>query len=207
MDASGTRGRDVGSEDKEKERDFTHLVLKPDHERRPMYVCPDGHIFLEAFSSMYKPAYDFLVSVAEPVCRPQHVHEYKLTPFSLYAAVSVGLETDAIIAVLKRFSKTELDASVVEFVKVSTENYGKAKLVLYQNRFFVESADLHVLRVLAQDETVGQARIQAPADADTNPDGFFHTEARNNVQQVVGIGENDEQGEEDMDVEVHRGVV
>ena len=187
-------------DDKEKERDYTHLVLKSDHERRPLYVCPDGHIFLEAFSTMYKPAYDFLVSVAEPVCRPQHVHEYKLTPFSLYAAVSVGLETDAIIAVLRRFSKTELDPSVVEFIKVSTENYGKAKLVLYQNRFFVESADRNVLRVLAQDEIVGQARIQPPADAATDSDGFFQAEARKNVQQVVEIEEEDG-GEKRMDVD------
>ncbi len=35
-------------------------------------------------------AYDFLIAIAEPVCRPALMHEYKLTPYSLYAAVSVG---------------------------------------------------------------------------------------------------------------------
>ena len=33
------------------------------------------------------------------------MHEYKLTSFSLYAAVSVGLETQDIIDVLGRYSK------------------------------------------------------------------------------------------------------
>jgi Helicase conserved C-terminal domain len=36
------------------------------------------------------------------------VHEYVLTPHSLYAAVSVGLETNTIIAVLNRLSKVRL---------------------------------------------------------------------------------------------------
>ncbi len=50
-------------------------------------------------------AYDFLIAIAEPVCRPECVHEYMLTPHSLYAAVSVGLETETIISVLNRLSK------------------------------------------------------------------------------------------------------
>lgn len=68
-------------------------------------MCPDGRIFLESFSRVYKQAYDFLIAIAEPVCRPKSVHEYMLTPHSLYAAVSVGLETETIISVLDRLSK------------------------------------------------------------------------------------------------------
>jgi DNA excision repair protein ERCC-3 len=33
------------------------------------------------------------------------MHEYKLTPHSLYAAVSVGLDTPTILQVLNRLSK------------------------------------------------------------------------------------------------------
>ena len=58
--------------------------------RRPLWVCPDGRIFLETFSPVYRQAYDFLIAIAEPVCRPECVHEYVLTPHSLYAAVSVA---------------------------------------------------------------------------------------------------------------------
>jgi DNA excision repair protein ERCC-3 len=76
-----------------------------DHGNRPLWVCPDGRIFLETYSPIYKQAYDFLIAIAEPVCRPESVHEYILTPHSLYAAVSVGLDTETIISVLNRLSK------------------------------------------------------------------------------------------------------
>jgi len=50
-------------------------------------------------------AYDFLIAIAEPVCRPESIHEYVLTPQSLYAAVSVGLDRETIIGVLEKLSK------------------------------------------------------------------------------------------------------
>lgn len=78
---------------------------------RPLWVCPDGRIFLETYSPVYKQAYDFLIAVAEPVCRPEAVHEYVMTPHSLYAAVSVGLETDTIVSVLNRLSKVTKPSS------------------------------------------------------------------------------------------------
>jgi DNA excision repair protein ERCC-3 len=77
------------------------LVRRPsalDLLRRPIWVCPDGRIFLETYSPVYKQASDFLIAIAEPVCRPECVHEYTLTPHSLYAAVSVGLQTSVRIA-------------------------------------------------------------------------------------------------------------
>lgn len=45
------------------------------------------------------------MAIAEPVSRPEFVHEYKLTPYSLYAAVAVSIDTDSIIKVLNRLSK------------------------------------------------------------------------------------------------------
>ena len=76
------------------------------------------------------------------------MHEYALTPHSLYAAVSVGLETNTILSVLNRLSKTQLPTEIEDFVRVSTQNYGKVKLVLQKNRFFLESAYPDVLRKL-----------------------------------------------------------
>ena len=72
-------------------------------------------------------AYDFLIAIAEPVCRPECVHEYQLTPHSLYAAVSVGLETETIISVLNRLSKVQLSEEVKAFIRNSTQNYGKVR--------------------------------------------------------------------------------
>lgn len=71
--------------------------------------------------------------------RPESMHEYNLTPHSLYAAVSVGLETETIIAVLNKLSKTKLPKEMIRFIHDSTANYGKVKLVLKKNRYYVES--------------------------------------------------------------------
>ena len=67
------------------------------------------------------------------------MHEYNLTPHSLYSAVSIGLETETIIAVLNKLSKTKLPKEMIDFIHASTANYGKVKLVLKKHRYFVES--------------------------------------------------------------------
>ena len=150
--------------------DYTGLTLKPDASARPLWVCPDGRILLETFSPVYRQATDFLVAVAEPVCRPAAVHEYALTPHSLYAAVSVGLSPATITTVLQRLSKVDLPPEVRRFVDAATGNFGKAKLVLAHNRFFVETADARVAATLLADPTirdaaVGDAAVTAAAAA------------------------------------------
>jgi DNA excision repair protein ERCC-3 len=139
--------------------DFTSMVLKPDHIQRPCWTCPDGIIYLEAFSDLYAQAYDFLVAIAEPVARPEFVHQYKLTPYSLYAAVATNIETEAIISVLERLSKNALPVTVKKFIRECTQKYGKAKLVLKHNKMYVESEFPTVLRELLRDPVIAQARV------------------------------------------------
>ena len=64
------------------------------------------------------------MAIAEPVCRPIHVHEYKLTAYSLYAAVSVGLQTSDIVEYLQKLSKTSVPEGIIQFIKVSLEREG-----------------------------------------------------------------------------------
>ncbi|KFK22354.1 hypothetical protein AALP_AAs42226U000300 [Arabis alpina] len=92
--------------DEKKDTDFTKL-----------------EILLETFSPLYKQAYDFLITIAEPVCRPEAMHEYNLTTHSLHAAVSVGLDTETIITVLNKLSKTNLPKEMIDFIHDSTANY------------------------------------------------------------------------------------
>lgn len=142
--------------------DYTNLILKPDHASRPLWIdALSGHIILEAFSPIAEQAQDFLVAIAEPVSRPMFVHEYKLTPYSLYAAVSVGLEVENILSVLERLSKTQIPPSIVTFVKNFTVSYGKVKLVLKDNKHYIESDDAQVLQLLLKDPVISGARVIA----------------------------------------------
>jgi DNA excision repair protein ERCC-3 len=36
--------------------DFSTLSLKDDHRNRPLWVCPNGSVFLETYSPIYKQA-------------------------------------------------------------------------------------------------------------------------------------------------------
>ena len=62
------------------------------------------------------------------------MHEYNLTPHSLYVVVSMGLETKTMIIVLKKLSKTKLPKEIIDFINGSTTNYGKVKLVLKRRK-------------------------------------------------------------------------
>ncbi|CAG0881463.1 unnamed protein product [Cyprideis torosa] len=145
-----------------------HLTLK-----MIQMLLPDGHIFLEAFSPVYKHAHDFLIAISEPVCRPEFIHEYKLTPYSLYAAVSVGLETKDIIEYLKRLSKTTLDDGVISFISMCTLSYGKVKLLLKHNRYYVESTFPEVLQTLLKDPLVQSCRLKVAEQTDISTGGLI----------------------------------
>ena len=154
--------------------DFSDLSLKLDHTNRPLWICSDGRIFLESFSSVYEAAYDLLISVAEPGCRPANIHEYVLTPHSLYAAASIGLESSTIISVLSRLSKTQPLPEINQFIKECTSNYGKVKLVLQQNRFFLESNEQSILRKLLADDVVHRATVSsAPLESSLHANAGF----------------------------------
>jgi len=180
--------------------DFSNLPLKTDHPSRPCWTCPDGTIYLEAFHDLYPKAYDFLVAISEPVARPEYIHEYKLTPYSLYAAVATNIDTESIVKVLNRFSKNILPTGVAKFIRECTKRYGKAKLVLKHNKYHVESEYPAVLRELLRDDLISQARVAEETTTtggdggttEANKDGFVvHTKAEEMEENLRILKEMD----------------
>jgi DNA excision repair protein ERCC-3 len=150
-------------------RDFSYLHLKPDHLNRPLWIDPEkGIIVLERFSPLSEQATDFLITIAEPNSRPTFLHEYALTTHSLYAAVSVGLHPQDIINTLDRFLKTPLPGSIRQFIESCTKSYGKVKLVLKNNKYFVESVDAELLQKLLKDEVIGKLRVHGSDEITTS---------------------------------------
>lgn len=188
--------------------DFSSLPLKHDHISRPCWTCPDGTIYLEAFHDLYPKAYDFLVAISEPVTRPEFVHEYKLTPYSLYAAVATNIDTESIVKVLNRFSKNKLPDEVAKFIRECTKRYGKAKLVLKHNKYHVESEHPAVLRELLRDDLISQARIAEESttgggdgsNKEADKDGFVvHTKAEEMEENLRILREMDGDSSDDED--------
>ncbi|KAJ3311263.1 hypothetical protein HDV04_004172 [Boothiomyces sp. JEL0838] len=154
--------------------------LKIDHGIRPLWINEDYRIILEAFSPIHQQAEDLLLAIAEPISRPARIHEYKLTTYSLYAAVSVGLNADTIIEGLEKLCKTEIPDSVLEFIKSSTSCYGKVRLILVENRYFVECVDDVLLDKLLGDADISSILERSllgvaplPNHADTIPIDLF----------------------------------
>ncbi|KAI8809194.1 DNA repair helicase rad25 [Cladochytrium replicatum] len=170
--------------------DHSNHGLKDDHLSRPLWISDSGYIYLEAFSPISEHAQDFLGAIAEPVSRPQLVHEYRLTEYSLYAAVSVGLDTESIIEVLNRLSKIKVSRVVEEFIKDHTLSYGKVKLVLKHNRYFLESIHEELLVKLRQDEVIKEAAV-----VNDEQNGFLVDKAPSGKDFAIpGAGKKPQQG-------------
>ena len=62
--------------------DLSYLKLKTDHENRPLWIdARKARIILESFSPLASHAQDFLTTIAEPLSRPEFLHEYGKTFF------------------------------------------------------------------------------------------------------------------------------
>jgi DNA excision repair protein ERCC-3 len=110
---------------------------------------------------------------------------YKLTPMSLYAAASMGLSTREIIDYLNRLCKTELPTVVVDFITDCTASFGKvqgdrrgflvfifnvdfgqARLVLKNNRYYIQAASASIMQQIIKLEVVAKAIALAAEKAE-----------------------------------------
>ncbi|EDL42377.1 DNA repair helicase, putative [Plasmodium vivax] len=135
------------------------MKLKKNHMNKPLWICSDGFIYLEMFNSCSKQASDFLITIAEPICRPELIHEFQLTIFSLYAAISVGITLDELLVNLDKFSKNFLPNELVQNITKSAESFGKAKLVLRENKYYIEATNKSELDYLLKNSIIKNARL------------------------------------------------
>lgn len=142
-------------------RDYSQETLKPDHHLRPLWIDPqNGKVVLETFAPSFKQAQNFLINIAEPQSRTTNMHEYTVSPHSLFAAVSVGLTESDIIRDLELFSKTKVPQNIIDFVHEVTQSFGKVRLVLKHNKYFIESNDASVLQMLLRDPIISTTRVE-----------------------------------------------
>lgn len=172
-------------------RSFHDIDLNVDSKNRPLYVCPDGHIFLETFSPYYKPAYDFLISIAEPVSRPRYIHEYQINTISMFTAVSTGLSAEEIIRVLKLLSKCEVAESLCQQIIDTVNIVGKLKLILRKNRYFIESTQLSILQSFANDSVIANCRAENSSEFEYDDNNFIIVKDEDDLNTVIaGIGDS-----------------
>ena len=149
------------SDDDDEEKDWSDMIAKADHSSRPLFVGKNRHCFLERFSPFFKYCEDFMIAISEPVSRCRHMNEYVMTQHSLHAAVSIGLTAETIISKLKMYSKTELDEgprTVIDFIRSCTSVYGKVKMVIVDDRFYLETPRRDIFDKLTRDPEIVSAK-------------------------------------------------
>ncbi|KFG54470.1 TFIIH basal transcription factor complex helicase XPB subunit [Toxoplasma gondii FOU] len=141
-------------------RDFgSKLALKVDHAHRPLWVCPDGTILLETFSAANRQATELLLTMAEPICRGDFVHEFQITIFSLYAGISIGLSCEDMLLNLEKFSKNAIPEDLVVQIQKVASAFGKVKLVLNENKYYIESAEKKELDYLLSNPLIRSSAV------------------------------------------------
>jgi DNA excision repair protein ERCC-3 len=135
--------------------------------------------------------------------RPEFIHEYELTTYSLYAAISIGLEVSQILLVLDRLSKNEIPNQVkgklyyyiIEYIYSKTKKFGNVKLILQKNKYFVESSQIEVLNNLLKDDVIKNSKIISKDKNFDKETGFIinkYSREKNEVSEFL----EDEEGEE-----------
>jgi DNA excision repair protein ERCC-3 len=94
----------------------------------PLIVQSDFTILAEVDAPRHDAAREWLARFAELVKMPEHVHTYRITPLSLWNALSAGLAIDAILAALDDFSRYPVPASVPPHLREIASRFGAIRL-------------------------------------------------------------------------------
>lgn len=96
----------------------------------PLIVQSDFTILAEVDAPRHDEAREWLARFAELVKMPEHVHTYRITPLSLWNAISAGLAIEAILAALDDFSRYPVPDSVPPQLRELASRFGALRLDL-----------------------------------------------------------------------------
>jgi DNA excision repair protein ERCC-3 len=112
---------------------------------RPLIVQSDRSLLLEVGGEAYAACRDAMAPFCELLKSPEHVHTYRITPLSIWNAAAAGMDADAMVAVLREFSRFEIPPNVIRDIQDLHTRYGRLRLERGENGDLV----LH-----AEDETL-----------------------------------------------------
>ncbi|HTU17673.1 MAG TPA: DNA repair helicase XPB [Gemmataceae bacterium] len=94
----------------------------------PLIVQGDRSVLVEVDNPRYAEARDALAPFAELEKSPEHIHTYRLTPLSLWNAAAAGMDAQAMLDVLGRYSKFPLPSNLAADISDLVSRYGRVKL-------------------------------------------------------------------------------
>src|SRR5262245_44023366 len=94
----------------------------------PLIVQGDRTVLVEVDNPRYAEARDALAPFAELEKSPEHIHTYRLTPLSLWNAAAAGLSAEAMLDVLRRYSKFPIPTNLPTDISDLVSRYGRVRL-------------------------------------------------------------------------------
>lgn len=76
------------------------------------------------------------------------------------------------------YSKTTVPEGITEFIKLCTLSYGKVKLVLKHNKYFVESPFPEILQKLLKDPVIQECRLRRNVEGETEDEFITQVKLR-----------------------------
>jgi DNA excision repair protein ERCC-3 len=126
----------------------------------------DGYITIiaESFRSSYEAIRPMLSALAEAISRPTLIHEYRLTPFSLGAAVSSGIAAAEATAFLETYAYdltpvNEQGRLVRGFIESCMLRYNLARIVIDADRTMVQCKNEETAHMLLTDPVIASVAI------------------------------------------------
>ena len=107
----------------------------------PIIVQSDRTILLEVDHPLHAEARDALAQFAELEKSPEHIHTYRISPLSLWNAAAGGLQAQAIIDLLAKYSKYAIPSSIEVEIKEYISRYGRIKLIRDGEQLLLKSDD------------------------------------------------------------------
>ncbi|MDR0196829.1 MAG: DEAD/DEAH box helicase [Oscillospiraceae bacterium] len=130
---------------------------------KPLIVQSDMTLLLETDNESYESARDELSAFAEVVKSPEYIHTYKISPLSLWNAVSAGVTSSEIISVLEKYSKYPIAAVVTARISQISERYGKIRLVKSGGGgLSLQTGDPFIMARIAAEKSVARYFASAP---------------------------------------------
>jgi DNA excision repair protein ERCC-3 len=116
----------------------------------PLIVQGDRSVLMEVDNPKYAAARDALAPFAELEKSPEHIHTYRLTDLSLWNAAAAGLSAEAMIEVLRTYSKFPLPANLLTEIAERVARYGRVKLIKHEDKMRLVCPDRPLLEELAR---------------------------------------------------------
>ena len=107
----------------------------------PLIVQSDRTVLLEVDHPLHAEARDALAQFAELEKSPEHIHTYRLSPLSLWNAAAGGMDAQAVLKLLARYSKYDIPTNITVDIREYMSRYGRVKLIREGDALLLTSSD------------------------------------------------------------------